>query len=203
MNRPAHGWDEAYQQPAGPPWDIGRPQPVLSALAGEGLLDGPDVLDAGCGTGEHALMLAARGARVTAVDLSEVAIGVARTKAAERGLAVSFASADILTVALPADSFDVVVDSGLFHSFDDADRGRYVGVLRGRLRPGGLCCVMCFSDREPGDWGPRRVTRDELEAAFAAGWAVERLEPSTFEINPVGAAGPTVAAWLGLFRRDQ
>lgn len=201
MSRPAQGWDEAYQQPAAPPWDIGRPQPVFAAIAEEGLLDGPDVLDAGCGTGEHALMLAARGARVTGVDLSEVAVGVAREKAAERGLAVTFSSGDILAVALPAESFDVVVDSGLFHSFSDEDRTRYVDVLRGRLRPGGLCCLMCFSDREPGDWGPRRVTRDELEAAFSDGWSVERLEPSTFAINPIGDAGPTVQAWLGLFRR--
>ena len=201
MSRPAHGWDEAYQQPAAPPWDIGRPQPVFAAIAQEGLLDGPDVLDAGCGTGEHALMLAARGARVTGVDLSEVAVGVAREKAAERGLTVTFTCGDVLTVALPAEGFDAVVDSGLFHSFGDEDRGRYVDVLRGRLRPGGLCCLMCFSDREPGDWGPRRVTHGELETAFADGWAVERLEPSTFAINPMGDAGPTVQAWLGLFRR--
>ena len=35
-----------------PPWDIGRPQPAFVALAAEGGL-GRDVLDVGCGTGEH------------------------------------------------------------------------------------------------------------------------------------------------------
>ncbi|HKN42760.1 MAG TPA: hypothetical protein VJW23_02465, partial [Propionibacteriaceae bacterium] len=43
-----------------PPWDIGRPQPAFLELADQGLLVGR-VLDVGCGTGEHALMAAARG----------------------------------------------------------------------------------------------------------------------------------------------
>ncbi len=58
--------------------------------------------------------------------------------------------------------------------------------------------MMCFSDREPGDWGPRRVTQAELRSAFADGWSVESIEPARFEVNidPNGAQ-----AWLSTVRR--
>src|SRR5258705_8246712 len=69
------------------PWDIGKPQGAFVAVADR--VTGP-VLDAGCGTGEHALFFAARGRRVTGIDFVEVAIRRARAKAAERGLSVEF-----------------------------------------------------------------------------------------------------------------
>ena len=201
MTASSHDWDAAYEQERPPPWDIGRPQPAFVVLAEKGTLAG-DLLDAGCGTGEHALLAAACGARVRGVDMSETAISQARDKAVERGLSATFAAGDILTVPLPRRGFDTVIDSGLFHVFDDDDRARYVAVLRDVLRPSGVCCLMCFSDRQPGDWGPRRVARAELEAAFADGWDVERLEASAFDINPVN--GTTKAqAWLAVIRRSE
>ena len=192
-------WDSSYRQEGPAPWDIGRPQPAFVALADQGQITG-DVLDAGCGTGEHALFLAARGARVTGVDLSETAVRRAGEKAAERGLTATFETADILTMPLAQHRFDAVVDSGLFHVFSDEDRDRYVAVLRGVLRPGGVCYLMCFCDRQPGDWGPRRVTRREIEAAFSDGWVIERLDPSAFDVNPIFDT-TTVQAWLAVIRR--
>jgi hypothetical protein len=49
--------------------------------------------------------------------------------------------------------------------------------------------VLCFSDRQPGDWGPRRVTRDEIKDSFRDGWQVESIEASTIVTNniPSGA----------------
>ena len=196
----SHDWDSSYQQAAPAPWDIGRPQPAFAALADEGRLTG-DVLDAGCGTGEHALLLAARGARVTGVDLSEVAVRRAQEKAAERGLGASFQTGDILTMPLPRPGFDAVVDSGLFHVFSNEDRARYLAVLGELLRSGGVCCLMCFCDRQPGDWGPRRVSQAEIEAAFSDGWVIERLDESVFDVNPV-VETTTVRAWLAMIRRS-
>jgi len=200
MTMPTGDWDSAYRQQEPAPWDIGRPQPPFVAVVEQGLLTGT-ILDAGCGTGENALLLATRGGRVTGVDLSETAISRARQNAADRGLAASFVVGDILTIPLPESGFDAVVDSGLFHVFSDEDRKRYVTVLAGALRRGGLCCLMCFSDRQPGDWGPRRVTRAELEEAFADGWALESLEPAVFDINPTFGM-TTVQAWRAMIRRS-
>src|SRR5262249_62185014 len=78
-------FENLYAGPA--PWDIGKPQGAFAAIADR--VTSP-VLDAGCGTGEHALFFAARGHRVTGIDFVEEAIRRARTKAAERDLAVEF-----------------------------------------------------------------------------------------------------------------
>ena len=194
MSDEAQSWDDAYAREAPPPWDIGRPQPVVQRLADEGLLAG-DLLDAGCGTGEHALLAAAGGARVLGVDLSRRAIERARAKASERGLEGRFVAGDMLTYPVPAESFDVVIDSGVFHSFEDDERPTYAAQLRRALREGGRLYLICFSDRQPGDWGPRRITRGELEQSFSAGWAIARIEPVVFDINPLPEA-TEVQAWL-------
>jgi cyclopropane fatty-acyl-phospholipid synthase-like methyltransferase len=194
-------WDDSYTADTPPPWDIGRPQPVFAGLADEGLLTG-SVLDAGCGTGEHALLAASHGADALGVDLSPTAIGRARAKAAERGLAARFEVADVLQLRPDEPGgFDVVIDSGLFHVFSDDDRPRYVERLTSLARPGGTCYLMCFSDRQPGDWGPRRVRQHELVAAFRDGWTVESIKATTCEINPI--EGVTQAqVWLATLRRS-
>jgi hypothetical protein len=58
-------WDASYTADAPAPWDIGRPQPAFARLADQAPLTGR-LLDAGCGTGENALLAASRGADVTA-----------------------------------------------------------------------------------------------------------------------------------------
>ena len=53
----------------------------------------------------------------------------------------------------------------------------YVESLRAVVRTGGHYDMLCFSDREPGDWGPRRVTEDEIRSSFADGWTIESIKP--------------------------
>jgi cyclopropane fatty-acyl-phospholipid synthase-like methyltransferase len=194
-------WDAMYE-PAGepPPWDIGRPQRAFRRLAGRGLLSGR-LLDSGCGTGEHTLLAAASGARATGVDISPRAVAKARDKAAERGVQATFAVADVLDLGQLGMTFDTVIDSGVFHVFSDEERARYVASLAAVLPPGGRCYLMCFSDRQPGDYGPRRVTQEELRAAFADGWTVTGIEADTFEVNPGPLPVTTVQAWLAAIRR--
>ena len=107
---------------AGPaPWDIGKPQGAFVAIADR--VTGP-VLDAGCGTGEHALFFAARGLRVIGIDFVEEAIRRARAKAAERGQAVEFLVKDATALDGWGERFASVIDCGLFHVFSDDDRRR-------------------------------------------------------------------------------
>jgi SAM-dependent methyltransferase len=193
-------WDEVYAEGTQPaPWDIGRPQPAFARLAERGLLSG-QVLDAGCGTGEHTLLAAASGADAMGVDISPKAVARARAKAADRGLLARFEVADVLDLGALGLTVDTVIDSGVFHVFDDADRVRYVASLASVLRPGGHCYLMCFSDRQPGDVGPRRVSRDELRAAFSDGWDVTDIAAGAFELNR-GMPFPAAQAWLATIRR--
>ena len=158
-----------------PPWEVGHPQPVFVSLADAGRITGR-VLDAGCGTGENALMLADRGLEVTGIDAASAAIAAAQDKAAARALSVHFQVGDALRLGELGQQFDSVIDSALFHVFDDERRALYVRSLASVLLPGGRLFLCCFSDLEPGDWGPRRVHEDELRAAFAEGWAIESIE---------------------------
>jgi len=192
-------WDASYTAQEPPPWDIGKPQPAFVRLAEAGLLTSR-VLDAGCGTGEHTLLAAAHGAEATGVDMAPTAIESARAKAAERGIKARFEVGDVLDLERLGATFDTIIDSGVFHVFSDEDLPRYVGSLAGVLRDGGTCYLMCFSDRQPGSWGPRRVSQDELRTAFSDGWEVISIEPGTFEINPVNGS-TSVHAWLATIRR--
>jgi hypothetical protein len=53
--------------------------------------------------------------------------------------------------------------------------------------------MLCFSDRQPGDQGPRRVTREEIITSFADGWRVDSLDPATIETTTEPAG---IRAWL-------
>lgn len=164
-----------------PAWDIGRPQKALLDVADR--ITG-SILDSGCGTGENALFFASRGQNVTGIDFLAGPIKLAKQKAAERGLTVTFLVMDALALKELPEGFDNVIDSGLFHVFSDDDRRRYVAGMVSILRPGGRLFLLCFSDAEPGQQGPRRVSRKEIEDAFAEGWLVESIEPSRFEVRP-------------------
>src|SRR5262249_50812844 len=138
-------FERFYDGPA--PWDIGKPQRQFVAIADRVL---SPVLDAGCGTGEHALFFAARGHDVTGIDFVEEAIRRARRKAAERGLSVQLQVKDATNLADWGERFASVIDCGLFHVFSDTDRRRYVQGLGRVVLPGGRLFLMCFSDAEPG-----------------------------------------------------
>jgi len=84
-----------------------------------------------------------------------------------------------------------VIDNGLFHVFSDEGRPRFREGLERALRPGGTYFMLCFSEKEPGDWGPRRVTQAEIRSVFKDGWRTNYIEPSTIEI-----IGGHAEAWL-------
>ena len=194
--RSAEDFDAWYQ--ATPPWEIGGPQPVFVALADSGVIRGR-VLDAGCGTGENALMLAARGFDVTGLDAAPTAIGLAEAKAGERGLTARFVVWNALDLQSFGDQFDTVIDSAMFHVFDNDRRARYVEGLATVLRRGGRYFMCCFSDRQAGQWGPRRITQEEIRVTFADGWNIESIEAAQLGI---GVDTGVAQAWLATITRS-
>lgn len=190
-----HDWDQAYADT--PPWDIGRPQTPFVELADSGRLHGA-VLDLGCGTGEHALLAAERGAAVTGVDLAPTAIARAQEKARARSVDVRFLVLDALRVDDLGETFDVVIDCGFFHVLSDVDRDALPVVLRRVMAPGAAYVMLCFSDEVPGDAGPRRIRRNEIEATFADGFSVDSIDRSFIEATFLDVPVP---AWLATITR--
>jgi SAM-dependent methyltransferase len=179
MTEPLLDFDAAYREGT-PAWDLGRPQREVVALGEEGELVG-EVLDVGCGTGEHTLYVASLGKRVLGVDASPAAIALAQAKAARRGLTVPFRVADALQLGKLHRRFETVLDVGLFHVFADEQRRPYAESLCEVLSPGGKLHVLCFSDAEPPGPGPRRVEEYDLRATFRSLFAVVDVRPALFE----------------------
>lgn len=137
---------------------------VERAIALSGVHDG-DVLDLGCGPGRHAIPLARRGFRVTAVDLSAFHLAKARERAASVSVPVEFVSADMRSFVRP-DAFDLTLS--IFTSFgyfeDKDDDLRVLQNVRRSLRPGGVL-VMDVASKE----GMARVLHPTLSQRTADG----------------------------------
>jgi SAM-dependent methyltransferase len=189
-------WDASYRD--GPaPWDVGHPQPAVVRVAAEGGFAGT-VLDAGCGTGENALHIASLGLPVVGVDVADLAIAMARQKAADRGIAAEFAVADALHLERLGRTFETVLDCGLFHTFDADERPGYVASLATVTGHRGTLYVLCFSDEGP-DTGPHPVSEAELRAAFGAGWSVTAIERDRVQTRFHDDHG--APAWLATIAR--
>jgi SAM-dependent methyltransferase len=191
-------WDASYHD--GPaPWDTGRPQPAIVRVAAEGGFGGA-VLDAGCGTGENALHVAALGWPVLGFDVAETALAMARAKAAERGLEAEFVAADALQLDRLGRRFETVLDCGLFHTFDGDERPGYVASLASVTEHDGTLYVLCFSDAGP-DTGPHPVSEEELRAAFhpSTGWKVATIEPDRVQTRFHDDNG--APAWFATIKR--
>jgi SAM-dependent methyltransferase len=105
----------------------------------------PRTLEYGCGTGPGACFLAARGFQVDGIDISPIAIGMAKEFAAQRGLTINYAVSDICKLP-PLDSiYDLIVDSFCLQCIvTNSDRSNVFSAVRSRLKPQGyyLKCAL-------------------------------------------------------------
>src|ERR1035438_4548850 len=181
QNHPsAHvGFSKIYE--GNPPGDIGKPQPPFVTIADQVI---SPVLDAGCGTGNTALLFAALGHQVTGFDFVEEAIRRARAKAAERNLRAEFLIKDAMTLDEWERRFATVIDSGLFHVYGGDEQRRYVQGLANVIQPGGRLFLFTFTEEAP-EGG---VSRQQLYEIFADGWNIESVELVRGEVSPAFTA---------------
>ena len=182
------------------PWDTGVTPPELVRVvegAGPEHMSPGRALDLGCGTGTNTLYLARHGWEATGVDFVASAVARARAKAARAGKvdgSARFVRGDVtqldrLDVTGP---YQLILDLGCFHSVTPAGRTSYATGVTRLTNPGAQLWLYAL---EPTTLGTRAIglTRDEIAAAFAPAWSLERVERGT---NPNGRA----SAWYWLRR---
>ena len=113
----------------------------IRRLAASGKARGARALDLACGSGRHALPLAAAGFTVTGIDFQYDLLVRARSSAGERGVRLSLACADLTMMPLPPCHFEVVVVTRYL------DRALFPA-LRQTLVPGGLLLYETFTEHQ-------------------------------------------------------
>ncbi|MFQ5346110.1 MAG: nitroreductase family protein [Mariprofundus sp.] len=193
----AGAWGKSWQPPAGAGWEAryqetsmerlpwfhaGLDADFEQALAQFQITAGK-VLDIGCGPGTQAIALAKRGFSVTASDVSRTAVESSRLLAEAENLSIEFHVDDVLDSKL-AGSFDVILDRGIFHCFDQqTDQQAYLTTLRRLLKSGGLLLLKCFHKDETREQGPPgRYGEDDIRRFFADGF--ELLETHATQFSP-------------------
>lgn len=176
----AERWDlraEANALAADRPADLDR---IWQALD---LRFGARLLDAGCGSGQFAIAFAARGARVTAVDLSPAMIARARERAASRGVEIDWQESAISELSVPDASQDAILARMALPFVPDLPTA--LGSMRRVLKPGGRLLASVPGALSPiyesswmrhldgGDPGNNYLLPWELESLLEhAGWRV-------------------------------
>jgi SAM-dependent methyltransferase len=146
------------------------------------------VLDAGCGEGKNAYAMAQRGCKVDAVDCSSRAIAVARAQFDHPGIA--WRVADVSTLALAPNSYDIIIAYGLLHCLPSPGAiSGLVARFKAATRPNGFN-VVCAFDNGPHDlsahegFRPTLLSHQEYLALYA-GW--QRIAASSsllYETHP-------------------
>ncbi|MFF9641384.1 class I SAM-dependent methyltransferase [Kitasatospora aureofaciens] len=175
---------------------LARQGAALDALIRARLGEGPaEVLDCACGIGTQAIGLAALGHAVTGTDLSPVAAARATAEAAERGLRLPTAAADMRRLPFPDGRFDVVVcaDNALPHLLTGEDVRAALGEMRRVLCPSGLLLVSTRPyDRlrrdRPASTPPQTTERDGRRSVVFQLWQWredgERYDLELFRLRP-------------------
>ena len=199
MARATDWWERLYRtsEVSQLPWYTTELDPdVAASLETHGPVHGR-ILDLGTGPGVHAVGLARLGYEVTASDISETAIRNAKAFAKKGRAAIEFRVDNILDSDLKDGSFDGIVDRGTFHVLPPEARPRYVATVHRILRPRGLLHLKTFSDKEPGDYGPYRLSPGELRSYFLDRFNVLSIEDTVFQ----GTLAPAPRALFAIFRR--
>jgi len=138
--------------------------PPFSALIPFGELAGKDVLEVGCGSGVHARLLAAAGARLTAVDLTPTAVELTRRRLELAGLVADVREADAEALPFADGAFDFVWSWGVVHHSEHTERA--LAEIARVLRPGGRLALMVYHRSSITFWGQYVLYRGVLRGGL-------------------------------------
>ncbi len=149
--RAAH-FDEDFGHSIGGPAERAAWDRILDLVAPRGPM--LDALDVGCGTGFLSLELAARGHRVTGVDLAPAMLEAARKKAAAQGVAAHFQEGDAENLPFAPGSFDLVISRHVLWTLPHPEAA--IDDWMRVLRPGGRLAIIDGAQYDAATAPPQR-----------------------------------------------
>jgi len=177
-------WDARYAE-SQRVWS-GNPNVALVSEISE--LSPGAALDLGCGEGGDAVWLAKQGWRVTAVDVSGVALARAAQHAADAGVTIDFQRRD-LRESFPDGEFDLV-SAQFLHFWEDFDRAKILRRAAVAVAPGGTLLIEGHTDHGPADI--HLPTPDEVIASLELGDGWEVLTSAVHPREQQGQDGTTI-----------
>jgi len=112
---------------------------------------GMHILDVGCGTGNFSMKLAQKGAQVTAIDISDEMLNIARQKAVESNLSIDFKNMHSLKLQFPDDTFDGVFSMATIEFISDNDVKKMLSDMFRVCKKGGP--VLVGTINRESNWG--------------------------------------------------
>jgi len=144
----ADTWNAAYRSPLVPWASDTCDADIAAELAKHVRKPGGStsrLLDLGCGLGQVAAHAAQAGYRVVATDISDVALSLARHRAAAAELDIVWLRDDICATALVG-PFDVIVDRATLHTLPAARAWTWAAAMQRLIAPGGIAIIKCHRD---------------------------------------------------------
>lgn len=161
MDAKAH-WERIYHtfDPAQLSWYEEHPRLSLELIHRTGASKAAQIIGVGGGTSRLVDELLAEGYQhVTVLDMVGRALELTRQRLRSRAAAVTWVEADIMTVELPRDSYDVWHDRAVFHFLTEPEERRwYVETMRHAVRRDGHVIVATFTLEGPTQCGPTRCS---------------------------------------------
>jgi SAM-dependent methyltransferase len=161
------------------------PSEELLRVLNDGKLTGSTVLDFGCGTGTNAIELARRGFRVTAVDIVDQAIQIARDNALAAAVQVDFRVADALRDN-PGGPYDILFDRGVYHCLRTEDLKAFQKFLNCATRAGSWWLSLAGNSKEDTEPGPPVVSEQEIRAELGPLFEILDLREFRLTTNQEG-----------------
>jgi SAM-dependent methyltransferase len=175
------------------------------------LLRGKHLLEVGCGMGFDSLEFLKRGVRVTAIDLTENAVRLARRHFEIEGVRAEAVQVDnALALSFLDQTFDAVWANGVLHATGDTRKA--VAEVRRVLKPGGRAIISHFYRKPSWMWTVHRLAREPIEAheedppvnefytddevlGFFEGFNVVEVAREHHRALPVAKRGPKAALY--------
>ncbi|MEW6375736.1 MAG: class I SAM-dependent methyltransferase [Thermodesulfobacteriota bacterium] len=156
-------WDDRFKRGG----EIWGEEPCAAALEAERIFKSHGVsklLVLGCGYGRNCLFFAKKGFQVVGLDISTVAIEMAKVRAKKESLSIRYIVDDILNFSLDEEVFEGIFCFNTLHFFSEAERERISDWLIHLLSKGGILVLASMSTRD-GDFGKgEKVAENTFES---------------------------------------